>query len=182
MAMSEVTELLNSVRRGEPGAAGRLMEAVYAELNRLAAGQLAGERVGSLSPTALVHEAYLRLAGQEGELSFENRGHFFGAAGRAMRRVLVDAARRRGRDKRGGGAHRAELTDVADVERDQRLVALDEALGRLEAEDASAARVVELHHFAGLSHEQTAEALGTTVYDVRQKWAYARAWLLDALR
>ena len=180
--MNEVTQLLAAVERGEPHAAGKLLPLVYDELRKLAAARLAKERVGhTLEATALVHEAYLRLVGPETEQTFNGRGHFFAAAAEAMRRILVESARSRLRQKRGGGAKRVELGDYAAPEADEQMVELDEALRRLADEDGLAARVVELRHFAGLGHEMIAEALGITVYQARQKWTYARAWLSEAL-
>jgi RNA polymerase sigma factor (TIGR02999 family) len=180
--MSEVTRILNAIEAGDPRAAEELLPLVYDELRRLATAQMARENPGqTLDATALVHEAYLRLAGPEGAAAFANRRHFFAAAAEAMRRVLVENARRKHRLKRGGDLRRVELPDVpAEAESDE-LLALDEALTRLAAEDALAARVVELRYFAGLGHEGVAEALGITVYQARQKWTYARAWLKDAL-
>jgi RNA polymerase sigma factor (TIGR02999 family) len=180
--MNKVTRALADLDRGDPQAADRLLPLVYDELRRLAARRLAREAPGhTLQPTALVHEAYLRLVGSEEPTGWSGRGHFFGAAAQAMRRILVEAARRKTRLKRGGRLQRAELTDPPAPTADDRLVALDEALARLADEDPMAARVVELRHFAGLGHEQIAAALGITVYLARQKWNYARAWLTDAL-
>ena len=177
--MSDVTQILNAINAGDPHAASRLMPLVYDELRRLAAQRLANERPGqTLDATALVHEAYLRLAGDQ---QFNNRRHFFAAAGEAMRRVLVDHARRKLSAKRGGSAQRLPLSDVAAPDAEERLVALDEALTQLAGDDPLAARVVELHHFAGLPHDQVAAALDTTVYEVRRKWTYARAWLKAAV-
>jgi RNA polymerase sigma factor (TIGR02999 family) len=162
---------------------GRLLPLVYDELRRFAAQRLAGEAPGqTLEATALVHEAYLRLVGgAEVQTSWNSCGHFFAAAAQAMRRILVEAARRKKRHKRGGGLRRAELIDAPAPSADDRLLALDEALARLAEEDPLAARVVELHHFAGLGHEQVAAALQLTVYRARQAWTYARAWLSNAL-
>jgi RNA polymerase sigma factor (TIGR02999 family) len=178
--MSDVTEILCAIERGDSQAASQLLPLVYDELRRLAAAKMAIERPDhSLDATALVHEAYMRLAGDQ---HFENRRHFFAAAGEAMRRVLVDHARHKLSAKRGGTARRLPLADLAAPDADERLLALDEALTQLAAEEPLAARVVELHHFAGLPHDQVAEALDTTVYEVRQKWTYARAWLKAALK
>jgi RNA polymerase sigma factor (TIGR02999 family) len=180
--MTPATQLLSAIAQGDPHAAGQLLPLVYEELRCLAAQKLAQERAGqTLQPTALVHEAYLRLVGSDGERLFEGRGHFFAAAAEAMRRILVDAARKKARHKHGGQRHRVELREQVAPEAEEALLALDEALTRLAAEDAVAARVVELRHFAGLGHEAVAEALGISVYQARQKWAYARAWLKDAL-
>lgn len=180
--MTDVTLLLNAAKQGEPGAADRLLALIYSELRRLATAQTARESPGrSLLASDLVQEAYLQLIGPEGELPFDNRGHFFAAAAQAMRRLLVDAARRRGRLKRGGLAQREPLDDAAAPDEDTRLLELDEALANLAEVDPQAARIVELRQFGGLTHEQAADALGTTVYEVRQKWIYAVAWLKKAL-
>jgi RNA polymerase sigma factor (TIGR02999 family) len=180
--MSDVTKLLGAIQDGDTAAAGRLFPLIYEELNRLASFQMSGEHADrTLTATALVHEAYLRLVDGDGQLSFENRRHFFGAAARAMRQVLVDAARRRGRVKRGGDQRRVELPEVAAIEADDEILALDEALAQLAIHDPQTAQVVELHHFAGLPHEQVADLLGKSVYEVRQKWTFARAWLRDAM-
>jgi RNA polymerase sigma factor (TIGR02999 family) len=180
--MNKVTHVLAAIEQGDPHAADRLLPLVYDELRRLAARHLAREAPGqTLQPTALVHEAYLRLVGADETRCWSGRGHFFAAAARAMRHILVENARRKRRHKRGGRLHRADLIDAPAPSPDDRLLALDEALARLAAEDALAARVIELRHFAGLGHEQIAAALGVTVYQARQKWTYARAWLSDAL-
>jgi RNA polymerase sigma factor (TIGR02999 family) len=176
--MSDVTRLLLAVNDGDPDAAQQVWSIVYDELNQLAARHLAAENPGrSLGATDLVHEAYLRLVGSDGQLSYENRRHFFGAAARAIRHILIDAGRRRGRAKHGGDRARVEMSDVAAIEVDDRLPALDEALNELAVRDPAAAEVVNLHHFAGLTCEQTAQLMGTSVYEVRQKWTFARAWL-----
>jgi RNA polymerase sigma factor (TIGR02999 family) len=177
--MTDVTQILEQVEAGQAGAREQLFEAVYSELRRMAAGQMAKEQPGqTLQPTALVHEAYMRLAGNQ---PFDNRCHFFAAAGEAMRRVLVDNARRKLSAKRGGSAQRVPLSEVAVPDEDERLVALDEQLTQFALDHPLAARVVELHHFVGLSYEQVAEALDITIYEVRLKWAFARAWLKAAL-
>jgi RNA polymerase sigma factor (TIGR02999 family) len=180
--MNELTKVLRTLEQGDPHAADRILPLVYDELRRLAAQRLARECPGqTLQPTALVHEAYLRLVGADEPRHWNGRGHFFAAAARAMRRILVENARRKRRQKHGGRLRRAELTDAPSPSPDDRLLALDEALARLAGEDRLAAQVVELRHFAGLGHEQIAAALGVTVYQARQKWTYARAWLSDAL-
>ncbi len=177
--MPEVTHLLAAIDAGDAQAAAELLPLVYDELRRMAAAQMAQEKPGqTLDATALVHEAYLRLAGNQ---QFANRRHFFAAAGEAMRRVLVDNARRKLSAKRGGDAKRLPLPDVAAEDADACLLALDEALSQLALDDSLAARVVELHHFAGLPHDQVAAALDATIYEVRQKWTFARAWLKTAL-
>jgi RNA polymerase sigma factor (TIGR02999 family) len=161
-----------------------LLRLVYGELRRLAAQKLAHETPGqTLDATALVHEAYLRLAPRDGEPPrWNSRNHFFAAAAEAMRRILVEKARRKARLKHGREWRRVQLPDVCTGGDDVQLLALDEALTRLAGEDPLATRVVELHHFAGLSHETVAEALEITVYQARQLWVYAQAWLRDAVR
>jgi RNA polymerase sigma factor (TIGR02999 family) len=178
--MSDVTLLLEAAGRGDRKAAADLLPLVYEELRKLAAARMAEEASGNtLNATALVHEAYLRLVGPADEARWDSRGHFFAAAARAMRRVLVENARRKRRLRHGGGRRRVELPDPPAPAPD--LLALDEALTQLDGEDPVAAQVVELRHFAGLGHEAVAAALGLTVYQARQKWTYARAWLRDAL-
>lgn len=180
--MSDVTRILSQIESGDPSAADQLLPLVYEELRRLAAARLAQEQPGqTLQATALVHDAYLRLVNVEQAQHWNSRGHFFGAAAEAMRRILVEKARRKGRDKHGGGFQRIELQDVAADDRDDELLALDAALPRLAAEDPLAAEVVKLKYFAGLGREEIAAALGCTVHEIRQKWAYARAWLRLAL-
>jgi RNA polymerase sigma factor (TIGR02999 family) len=180
--MSEVTRILSAIEQGDPLAAESLLPLVYDELRRLAAQRLARERPGQmLQATALVHEAYLRLVDGHPDRRWDGRGHFFAAAAEAMRRILVDSARSRDRQKRGGGLDRVDLPDRAGLDTDENLLALDEALSRLAAEDGVAAKVVELRQFAGLGHEEVASALGITVYHARRKWAYSRAWLRDSL-
>jgi RNA polymerase sigma factor (TIGR02999 family) len=180
--MSDVTHLLAAATAGDRAAAADLLPLVYDELRRLAADRLAAEPAGvTLQPTALVHEAYLRLVGPGDALRWDHRGHFFIAAAEAIRRILIDAARRRRREKHGGRRTRVELPDVPARDPDDRLLALDDALRRLAEADPVAARVVELRHFAGLGHKGVAAAMGVTVYAARQKWTYARAWLRDAM-
>jgi RNA polymerase sigma factor (TIGR02999 family) len=180
--MADVTQLLDAAIAGDRKAAADLLPLVYGELRELAAARLAHEAAGhTLQPTALVHEAFLRLVGPADAARWDHRGHFFAAAGEAMRRVLVDHARHRTREKRGGGRARSELPDVPAPDPDDRLLALDEALTRLAAEDPAAAKVVELRHFAGLGHEDVASALDVTVYEARRKWTFARAWLRDSM-
>jgi RNA polymerase sigma factor (TIGR02999 family) len=177
--MSEITRILQAIDQGDPGAADQLPPLVYAELRQLAAQKLAQEKPGqTLDATALVHEAYLRLVGDQ---QFANRRHFFAAAAKAMRRILIDRARARRSRKRGGDGRRVTLECVAAPDPDDRLLALDEALTQLAGVDPLAARVVEMHHFAGMSHDQVAAALDRSAYLARQKWAFARAWLKTAL-
>lgn len=182
--MADVTQILSQIEHGDPNAAELLLPLVYDELRKLAAARLAKEKPGqTLQATALVHDAYLRLVGDTKQVErWNGRGHFFAAAAQAMRRILVENARRKHRIKHGGGQNRVELVDPPAPDEDQRLLLLDEALGQLAEEDPLAVRVVELRRFAGLNHEQIAAALGVTVYQARQKWTYARAWLRDALK
>ncbi len=182
--MSEVTQILDQIQKGDPQAAADLLPLVYAELRRLAATQLAREKPGqTLNATALVHEAYLRLVGPADEERWQSRGHFFGAAAEAMRRILVDLARRKGRKKREGERVRVSLDAVEPTvaARDEDLLALDEALTRLAEADPTAAELVKLRYFAGLTIPQAAEALGIGARSADRLWAYARAWLRDAL-
>jgi RNA polymerase sigma factor (TIGR02999 family) len=179
--MSDVTHLLEAAAAGDGHAAAELLPLVYQELRKLAAVRMAAESSGqTLQPTALVHEAYLRLVGDQ---RFDGRGHFFAAAAEAMRRILVNHARDRNRLKRGGGRLRLELLDQADsLATDPDLIlSLDELLTRLEKEDATAARVAHLHLFGGLSVEEAGKALGVSRTVAYRNWKYARAWLRDAL-
>jgi RNA polymerase sigma factor (TIGR02999 family) len=182
--MSDVTRLLDAAAAGDRQAAADLLPLVYDELRQLAAARMAAESPAqTLQPTALVHEAYLRLIAPAEGLRWENRGHFFAAAAEAMRRILVDAARRKRTAKHGGNRRRVELPDVParPDAADEQLLALDAALTRLAAEDPVAARVVELRHFAGLSIEDAAAMLGLSRATAYRHWTYARAWLRDAL-
>ncbi len=181
--MSNLTNILSKIESGDLHEADQLLPLVYEELRKLAAAKLVEEKPGqTLQATALVHEAYLRLFDVENPQHWKSRGHFFGAAAEAMRRILVEQARRKGRDKHGGGVQRVELpADLAAGESDDELLALDAALPRLAAEDSVAAEIVKLKCFAGLSREEIASVLRMTVHEVRQKWAYARAWLRLAL-
>jgi RNA polymerase sigma factor (TIGR02999 family) len=180
--MTDVTRILSSIGQGGRESAEQLLPLVYEELRRLAVQRLERESPGqTLQATALVHEAYLRLVDVEKAQLWDNRRHFFAAAAEAMRRILVESARRKASQKRGGGRHRVDLVDQPVSDPDDDLLALDQALNRLAAEDSIAARVVELRQFAGLGHEEIAATLGITVYLARKKWAYARAWLRDAL-
>jgi RNA polymerase sigma factor (TIGR02999 family) len=176
--MSDVTRILSRIDSGDPSEADKLLPLVYEELRKLAAARLAQEKPGqTLQATALVHDAFVRLVDAKNQQSWNSRGHFFAAAAEAMRRILVENARRRQRQRHGGGWLRQELGDPAAPDTDDRLLALDEALTRLAQEDPLAARVVALRRFADLGHEDIAAALNITVYQARQKWTYARAWL-----
>jgi RNA polymerase sigma factor (sigma-70 family) len=210
--MSDVTRILSQIDSGDPAAAEQLLPLVYDELRKLAAAKLAQERPGqTLQATALVHEAYLRLVAggtrdsglgtsEENNAagapspgpqplvpnpspSFHSRGHFFAAAAEAMRRILVDQARRRNSLKRGGELERVELPDLAGPTHDEQvdLLALDEALRELESEEPDKARLVKLRFFAGCSLDEAAEYLGISRATAQRKWAYARAWLFGRL-
>jgi RNA polymerase sigma factor (TIGR02999 family) len=182
--MNDVTCILSAIEQGDPKAAGRLLPLVYDELRRLAAQRLARESPGqTLQATALVHEAYIRLVGNEPEKPWKGRGHFFGAAAEAMRRILVDRARDRGRQKRGGGRRRVRIDLEAllvDPPGDD-LLALDEALAALERENPAVAELVRLRAFAGLTISEAGEVLGISSRTADRYWTYARAWLCHAL-
>ena len=183
-AMTDVTRVLDAIAQGDPQAAEQLLPLVYDELRRLAAQKLAQEAPGqTLQATALVHEAYLRLVDGAKAQDWNGRGHFFAAAAEAMRRILVDQARRKQADKHGGGRLRVDLpADLAAPEaRSDDLVALDEALSRLESHDPDAARLVKLRYFAGLSHQDAAAALGISRGAADRLWALGRAWLFRQL-
>jgi RNA polymerase sigma factor (TIGR02999 family) len=181
--MSDVTRILLQIHDGDPSAAEQLLPLVYDELRKLAAAKMAQEKPGqTLEATALVHEAYLRLVNVQEVQHWDSRGHFFAAVAEAMRRILVDRARRRRRAKHGGQAKRQPMFDVAGPQADDDLLALDDALTKLAEEDREACKVVELRYFGGLGHDEIAMALGMTVYRARQKWTYARAWLRDRLQ
>ena len=177
--MSDVTRILNAIERGDGGATEELLPLVYEELRLLAAQKLSHEAPGqTLQATALVHEAYLRLVGDECH-SWENRGHFFAAAAEAMRRILVDNARRKSTLKRGGRRRRADLmaAEPATEGVPEDLLALDEALQKLVQVDSLKANLVKLRYFAGLTLEEAAQALGMARSTAAEHWAYARAWL-----
>jgi len=182
--MSDVSGLLEAIGRGEPQRARELVPIVYEELRRLAEARLAREPTGqTLQATALVHEAYLRLVGDGDGPAWENRGHFFAAAAEAMRRILVEKARRKRRKRHGGELGRVYLDQVAAVgdRVSDDLLSLHEALDHLAAEEPVAAEVVKLRYFAGLTAEQAASALGISLRTANRHWAYARAWLYRRL-
>jgi RNA polymerase sigma factor (TIGR02999 family) len=183
--MSDVTRILEAIERGDRQSADELLPIVYDELRTLAAQRLTHEKPGqTLSATALVHEAYLRLVGPANAQGWASRGHFFAAAAEAMRRILVNRARDKKRQKRGGGSRRIDLDQVESALEtdDEELLALEEALEQLAAEDNVAAELVKLRFFAGLTLRDTAETLGLTQRTAERQWAYARAWLYDRLR
>jgi RNA polymerase sigma factor (TIGR02999 family) len=183
--MNDVTLILSAIEHGDPSAAEQLLPLVYEELRKLAAAKLAHEKPGqTLQATGLVHEAYLRLVDVEKAQQWNSRGHFFGAAAEAMRRILLNRARDKGRLKRGGQRHKVDLENVnlsVDTPCED-LLALDESIERLAEENAECANVVKLRFFAGLSIEDASAALGISASTAKRHWAYARAWLFDALR
>ena len=182
--MSDVVRILSAIEQGDPRAAEQLLPLVYDELRKLAAQQIAQERPGqTLQPTALVHEAYLRLVGNRQEVHWNGPGHFFAAAAEAMRHILVDRARRKRSRKRGGdrGRVRFDEANLAAVEDAEEVLAVHEALAALATADAQAAELVKLRYFAGLSIPEAAEALDLSPRSADRLWAYARAWLRRAI-
>jgi len=178
--MTDVTRILSRIERGDPAAAEQLLPVVYDELRELAAAKMAHEKPGqTLQATALVHEAYLRLVDPDRSQHWENRGHFFAAAAEAMRRILVENARRKKRVKRGGKLTRRELSEVPVVapEIHEDLIALDAALDRLKAVDPQAVELIHLRYFVGLSNAEAAELLEISPRTADRVWAFARAWL-----
>jgi RNA polymerase sigma factor (TIGR02999 family) len=187
MTMSDVTRILSQIEQGDSQAAEKLLPLVYDELRKLAAAKMAQENPGqTLQATALVHDAYIRLVDVERAQHWNSRGHFFGAAAEAMRRILIEGARHKQRQKRGGGRQRIQLDEAAtlapasDVS-DNDLLALDDALALLATEDPRKAQLVKLRYFAGLSLEDAAQALGISVATAKRDWIYARAWLYGKL-
>jgi RNA polymerase sigma factor (TIGR02999 family) len=178
--MSDVTRILSQIEEGDPTATEQLLPLVYEELRRLASARLAQEPSGkTLQPTALVHEAFLRLVDVEAVQKWDSRGHFFAAAAEAMRRILVEGARRKRRQKRGGDRQREVLDEeaLAAPAEDDRLLELDAALEKLQGTHPRQAELVKLRYFAGLTNEQAAEALGISTATCDRDWTYARAWL-----
>ena len=183
-SMSEVTQILEAVGRGEQQGAEALFPLVYDELRRLAAARMAQEAAGhTLQPTALVHEVWLQLVGA-GDRTWNNRRHFFGAAADAMRRILIDNARRKSALKRGGGQERVpmEELEITAATLDEHILMIDEALQRLEAEDPQKARIVSLKFFGGLTNEEVAESRGVSVPTIKRQWAYAKVRLFKWIR
>jgi RNA polymerase sigma factor (TIGR02999 family) len=183
--MSDVTRILSQIEQGDPHAAEKLLPLVYDELRKLAAVKLAQEKPGqTLQGTALVHDAYIRLVDVEKAQHWNSRGHFFAAAAEAMRRILLNRARDKGRLKRGAQRHKVDLEKVElalDAPHED-LMAIDEAIERLVAEHPECAHVVKMRFFAGLSIDEAAAALGISATTAKRHWAYARAWLFDAIR
>ena len=183
--MNQVTQILSAIEQGDAQAAEQLLPLVYQELRRLAAQRLVREAPGqTLQATALVHEAYLRLVGKEDAQRWESRGHFFAAAAEAMRRILVENARRKRAEVHGGGRQRVELSEGDWLSRatPDEMVALDESLARLAEDDAASAEVVKLRLFAGMSVDEAARCLGISRSSAYRHWTYARAWLLAERR
>ncbi len=183
----EITQILSAINQGDPRASDELLPLVYEELRKLANVRLAGEKAGqTIQATGLVHEAYLRLLGPEdlNDVEWDGRGHFFGAAAEAMRRILIDRARAKGTQKRGGNHRRIQLdwTLVAIDDCAAEFIALDEALDRLAEMDAQKAELVKLRFFAGLTIEQSANSLGISLSTAERHWSFARAWLYNDLR
>jgi RNA polymerase sigma factor (TIGR02999 family) len=182
--MSEVTRILSAIEHGDPHAAGELLPLVYEELRKLATQKLVHEQPGqTLEATALVHEAYIRLVDVDRFGHWDSRGHFFAAAAEAMRRILIDQARRKRRPKHGGDRKRVSLDEalcLGDAP-DDNLLALDEALEKLAREEPAKAELVKLHYFAGLTLEEAGEVLGIAYRTAKRHWAYARAWLYAAM-
>jgi RNA polymerase sigma factor (TIGR02999 family) len=181
--VNDVTKILENIRKGDPHAPEELLVVVYNELRRVAAGKMAHEAPGhTLQPTALVHEAWLRLTGSH-QPKWENRAHFFGAAAEAMRRILIDSARRKQALRHGGGQQRVSLDELELVAaaNETELLSVHEALERLAAQDKVKAELVKLRYFAGLTIEEAAEVLGISEPTAKRYWAYARAWLYRAI-
>jgi RNA polymerase sigma factor (TIGR02999 family) len=182
--MTDVTQILNAIEQGDPQAAEQLLPLVYDELRRLASEKMAQEKPGqTLQATALVHEAYIRLVDVEKAQHWDGRGHFFAAAAEAMRRILVDGARRRQSAKGGGELRRVEACDAAGPESVALvdLIALDEALAVLETEEPAKAQLIKLRFFAGLSVDEAAKAMGISLATAKRYWVYARAWLFGRM-
>jgi RNA polymerase sigma factor (TIGR02999 family) len=184
-SMSDVTRILSAIEHGDPHAAEQLLPLIYDELRKLAAAKLAQEKPGqTLQATALVHEAYLRLVGRPSERGWDQRGHFFAAAAEAMRRILLNRARDKGRQKRGGDRRRIDFEHlaVADQADDDEVLAVDEALERLAQLHPTCAELVKLRFFTGLTMEEAAAAMSIAPRTAHRYWVFARAWLVDALR
>ena len=182
--MSEITQILQAIGRGESGASEKLLPLVYNDLRRHAAVRMAHEAAGqTLQPTALVHEAWLRIVGN-GDRTWQNRAHFFGAAAEAMRRILIENARRKSRLKRGANQVRLDIDqlELAATTPDDKVVLIDEALEQLQAQDPDKARIVVLKFFGGRTNQEVAEIMGVTERTVERHWAFAKAWLYQIIR
>lgn len=182
--MANVTQILQSIEQGDENAAEELLPLVYNELRKLASAKMVNEKPGqTLQPTALVHEAFLRLVGTS-QTQWNSRGHFFGAAAEAMRRILVENARRKGREKNGGGLKRIDISelDIAITTDDNKLLLVNEALEKLNEVDPTGAQLIKLRFFAGLPNIQAAKIMGIPERTAKRTWAYARAWLYDELK
>ncbi|MCL4788185.1 MAG: sigma-70 family RNA polymerase sigma factor [Verrucomicrobia bacterium] len=183
--MSAVTVILNRAQQGDPQAAAELLPLVYDELRRVATARMAGGAPGhTLQPTALVHEAWLRLVGNEGEVQFQNRSHFFAAAAEAMRHILIDRARRKRALRHGGGQQRvdADEMEIAAPANDDQLLAVNDALDRLAQADPAKAELVKLRYFVGMTMEEAAAALGISEPTAKRRWALAKAWLFNEVK
>src|SRR6478736_9302588 len=182
--MSDITLMLQAVARGERQASSDLLPLVYEELRQLAGARMSREAAGqTLQATALVHEAWLRLV-HEGERNWQNRAHFFAAAAEAMRRILIESARRKSRLKRGGDQSRVDIEEVelATTTADDKMLLIDEALERLKTEDPDKAKIVMLKFFGGLTNQEVAQSLGVTERTVERQWAFAKAWMFNCIR
>ncbi len=182
--MSDVTRILNAIEHGDAKAANELLPLVYEDLRKLAAYRMANDVPGqTLQPTALVHEAWLRLVDSDGQAQFQNRAHFFGAAAEAMRRILIDNARRKLAARHGGGQQPLDIQEIeiAAVAKDDELLAVNEALERFAAQDKQKAELVKLRYFIGLSFEESAAILNISIPTAKRWWSYARAWLYEEI-
>lgn len=183
--MSQVTVILDAIQKGDPKAAEELLPLVYSELRRLAAHRMSNEAAGqTLQPTALVHEAWLRLVGNDSQAQFQNQAHFFGAAAEAMRRILIDRARRKQAQRHGGGQQRLDVDEVEipAPANDEELLAVNDALDRFAAVDAQKAELVKLRYFVGMTIDEAASVLGVSEPTAKRWWAYARAWLFREIQ
>ena|SRR5664280_378504 len=185
VSMSEVTLILNALQQGDPKAADQLLPVVYSELRKLAAHKMSSETPGqTLQPTALVHEAWLRLVGEDSQAQFQSRAHFFGAAAEAMRRILIERARRKQALRHGGGQQRIDMDeiDISAPGNDEQLLAVNDALERLCAIDAQKAELVKLRYFVGMTLDEAALVLGISKATAKRWWAYSRAWLFGEIK
>jgi RNA polymerase sigma factor (TIGR02999 family) len=182
--MNDITQVLQSVALSEERATEQLLTLVYDELRRVAAGHMSQEQAGqTLQPTALVHEAWLRLVG-DGDRTWENRAHFFAAASEAMRRILIENARRKSALKRGGGFSRLNIDDIdlASVTLDDRILLINDALEKLQLEDPEKTRIVVMKYFGGMTNQEVAKSLGVTERTVERRWTFAKAWLFENIQ